>query len=149
MTVALATTLQSWVAANVPPTEKILCQRELRGEYFFVARAGDEDQLRLGSRVDLTGYKLETFSISLRWQLRDQNDQSIVPKIPVQRVRDELLQGGGKVFAESVQIQTINVGSPAKRLRARALVVKCPEHPCPKDSPRAKRYAVRVCDTAL
>jgi hypothetical protein len=147
--VALATTLEGWVAANVTPAERVLCQHESKGEYFFVARAGDDDKLKLGSRVDLSGYQLETFSISVSWRLQDESGRSLTPKIAPTRVRNELLRGGGKTFAESVELQSVNVGSPPKRLRARVAVVKCSVHPCSKDARDAARYVVRVCETSL
>lgn len=50
-----STTLKSWVEGNAAPAEPVICQREVNGEYFFVARAHDDDKLRLGSRIDLTG----------------------------------------------------------------------------------------------
>jgi len=36
--------------------KNVVCPREVNGEYFFVAHARDNDKVRLGSRVDLTGY---------------------------------------------------------------------------------------------
>ena len=144
-----APTLKEWVAANVAPAEKVLCQRNSQGEYFFVARAEGDDKLRLGSRVDLTGYKLETFSISVRWRLQDENGRTITPKVAAKPIRNELRQGGGKTYAEGVEIQTLNIGSPPKRLRARVVVVKCSVHPCSKEARDAARYTVRVCETSL
>ena len=148
-TAALALTLQSWVGANVPPDEKVLCQRAAKGEYFFVARAPGDDKLRLGSRVNVSGYAPESFSISVRWRLRDENERAIARSAAPLRVRDELLQGDGKAFAESVQIQTLNLGA-AKRLLAHIVITKCPVHPCAEGSGhKARRYAVPLCEKAL
>jgi hypothetical protein len=148
MQVNASTTLKGWIAANVEPAERVLCQRELNGEYFFVARAGDDDKLRLGSRVDMSGYALQTFSVSVSWRLRDENNVSITPKIVPTPIRDEFLRVGGKAYAESVQYQTVNVGRP-KRLRADVVIEKCPVWPCSKESSDAKRYTVEICGTAL
>ena len=144
-----APSLKEWVAANVARAEKVLCQRDSQGEYFFVARAGNDDKLRLGSRVDLSGYKLETFSISVSWRLQDESGRSIASKSAAQPIRNELRQGGGKTYAESVEIRSVNIGSPPQRLRARVVVVKCSAHPCSKEARDAARYTVRVCETSL
>ena len=140
--------LNEWVAANVPPAERVLCQRETNGEYFFVARAGDEDQLRLGSRVDLTGYAPDTLSVSVSWRLRDENDLSIVPRIRPTPVRDDFRRIDGKAHAESVQVQTVNAGRP-KRLRAGVAIEKCPVRPCSSADYGAQRYTVEVCEIPL
>ena len=148
MHVDASTTLESWIAANADPGERVICKRELNGEYFFVARAGDDDKLRLGSRVDLSAYRPETFSISVSWRLRDENDLSIVPRIIPTSIRDDYLRVGGKAYAESVQYQTVNIGRP-KRLRVDVVIEKCPVRPCAEGSLRAMRYTVEVCETAL
>lgn len=143
-------TPKDWAAANADPAEPVICQREVNGEYFFVARRPDDDKLKLGSRVDISAYPRGTFSLIVVWHLRDENGRSITPKIPPAPLGDELSRVGDKTYAESFQRQTVNVGSPPKRLRVDVFVEKCPVQPCsgaPGDG--ATRYTVHVCETAL
>jgi hypothetical protein len=141
--------LQAWVAANIDPAERVLCQREANGEYFFVARRRDDDKLKLGSRVDVSEYPRGSFSLIVAWPLRDENGLSITPRIPPTSVRDEYLRAGEKAYAESVLIQTVNAGRP-KRLRAEVFIEKCPAMPCSGASgDGAARYTVHICEAAL
>ena len=119
-----APTLKEWVAANSEASEKVLCQRESKGEYFFVARAEDSDRLRLGSRVDLSAYPPPAFSFSVAWMLRNQDDRSVTAKITPTVIRHDYL-------------------------RADVAIEKCPVHPCAEGSLRALRYTVPVCETPL
>ena len=141
--------LQAWVAANIDPAERVLCQREANGEYFFVARRPDDDKLKLGSRVDISEYPRGSFSLIVAWPLRDENGRSITPKIAPTSVREEVLRSGEKTYAEIVQIQTVNVGRP-RRLRAEVFIEKCPALPCSGASgDGATRYTVDICEAAL
>lgn len=142
-------TLERWVAANTDPAEPVLCQREVNGEYFFVARRPDDDKLKLGSRVDISGYPLWTFSLIVAWILQDENGRSITPKIPPTPLGDELLRVGQKTYAESLQRQTVNVGRP-KPLRVELFIEKCPVQPCSGTSgDGATRYTIQICEAAL
>jgi hypothetical protein len=142
-------TLQQWVAANTDAAERVLCQREANGEYFFVARRPDDDKLKLGSRVDISAVPRGSFSLIVAWPLRDENGLSITPKIRPTSAREEFLRLGEKTYAEIVQVQTVNVGRP-RRLRAEVFIEKCPVQPCSGAiGDGATRYTVDICETAL
>jgi hypothetical protein len=144
--VALSLTLEGWVAANAK--EKVICQREVAGEYFFVARAGDSDQVRLGSRIDLTGYR-ETLSTSVAWMFVGEAGRSLTAKVVPTSIRSELLFVDGKAYAESVSYQTLNVGA-SSAMRVQVAIEKCPVRPCSGQSgDGAARYIVEICETNL
>jgi hypothetical protein len=140
-----STTLWNWVAGNADPAEPVVCQREVNGEYFFVARARDNDKVRVGSRVDLTGYR-ETLSWSVSWRLRNENSKYITPKIVPSTIRQELVRAEEKIYFESVQHHTINVGA-SKRLRVAVAIEKCAIRPCSGQS--STKYTVTICETQL
>ena len=140
-----STTLWNWVAANADPSEPVVCQREVNGEYFFVARARDNDKVRLGSRVDLTGYR-ETASWSVSWRLRNEKGSFITPKIVPTTIREEVVRAEEKTYFESVEHHTINVGA-SERLRVAVAIEKCAIRPCSGQSSR--KYAVTICETPL
>jgi hypothetical protein len=143
---ALSLTLEGWVAENAK--EKVICQREANGEYFFVARDGDSDRLRLGSRIDLTGYR-ETLSTRVAWNFVDRAGRSLTAKVVPTTLRSEFLLVEGKAYAESVSYQTINVGA-SSAMRVHVSIEKCPVRPCSgKSGDGAARYRVEICETAL
>jgi hypothetical protein len=140
-------TLKDWVAANADSAEPVICQREVHGEYFFVARRPNDDKLKLGSRVDLTGYR-ETLSLSVAWKLRNEHGSFITAKIVPTEIKSELLRIEEKIYAENIEYQTISVGA-SKLLRVEVAVEKCPVWPCSQESSDAKRYELEICETAL
>jgi len=141
-------TLESWIAANADPAEAILCRKEANGEYFFIARAGDSDRLRLGSRVDLSAYRPPNFSISIAWRLRNEDDRSLATNIKPTVLKQDYLPVAGEAHAESVHYQTVNIGW-SKRLRVSVAIEKCAEHPCTEKSVSTMRYTVHICDAPL
>jgi hypothetical protein len=143
-----STTLKDWVEANTDVAEKLMCQRESNGEYFFVARAGESDKLRLGSRLDLSAYRPPHFSFSVAWMLRNEHDRSITAKIAPTVLKQEYLRAADNAHAESVEYQTINIGW-SKRLLVDVVIEKCPSHPCADGNLNATRYTVNVCETPL
>jgi len=146
--VALSMTLEGWVAANAAPSEPVICQREVDGDYFFVARRADDDKLRLGSRVDLTGFRPETLSFGVSWRLSNENDTYITAKIQPTVIKEEYHRADGKAYAENIEYQTINLGR-SKALRVQVAVDKCPAHPCAEGSTLARRYMIDICEIAL
>ena len=143
-----AATLESWIAANADPSESVICRKEANGEFFFVARAAENDKLRLGSRVDLSAYRPPHFSFSVAWMLRNEDGRSITAKISPTVIRQEYLRAADEAHAESVEYQTINIGW-SKVLRVAVAIEKCPSHPCAEGSLRALRYTVNICDAPL
>jgi hypothetical protein len=140
--------LESWIAANAGSGEQVICRKESKGEYFFVARAGDSDKLRLASRVDLSAYRPPHLSFSVAWILRNEQGRSITAKITPTVIKQQYLRQADQGFAENVKYQTINIGW-SKQLRVAVRIEKCPSHSCAEGSLRAMRYTVDICEAPL
>jgi hypothetical protein len=81
-------------------------------------------------------------------RLRNENSKYITPKIVPTTIREEVVRVGEKIYFESVQHHTINVGA-SRRLRVGVSIEKCPVRPCSKESRDARRYVLEICETRL
>jgi hypothetical protein len=141
-------TLDQWVAANASPAEKTLCTREERGEFFFVALSS-QDRVRVGSRVDMTGYK-ETHEFGVAWIIGNERAASIVAKVEPTTIRERYVKEGSRIYADNVYYQTLKP-TESKLFRVDAQVHKCAvwspgSNTCASGR---KAYTVKVCDTKL
>ena len=140
--------LDSWVTANASPTEKTVCTREEHGELFFVATAGP-DKVRLGSRLDMTGYH-HTHEFSVGWILRNERGSSIVAKVRPETIKERYVKEEARVYAESVEYQTLSAPD-SKRLRVEVKIGKCavwsPDSQTCKSGQKA--YTVSICEVEL
>src|SRR5437879_1986717 len=93
--------LSDWVASNTSPAEKTACVREASGEYFFIAMAG-RDKVRLGSRVDLSGYK-DTHEFSVAWLIGNERAASIVAKVRPESLKERYVKDGPRIYAENIE----------------------------------------------
>lgn len=139
--------LDAWVAANTARDEQLVCKRDVNGEYFFVARAGS-DRFRLGSRLDMTDYR-DTHSYAIGWMLTNEHGDFVVAKVTPTRLRSEYVTSEDKTYAESVEYQSIRLGS--RELRVGVDIEKCPARHCDSTGGQAmaKKYVVEVCATSL
>jgi hypothetical protein len=135
---------EDWVKQNLVNHERVLCQRNVSGEYFFVAKAGDK--VKVGSRLDMTGYPAaHVFTIA--WAFQNEQDGSVVAKVPPKTVKQSYTKNDGKVFAENVEYQTLAIGE-AKTVRVVVHISKCMGPDCDKQvaaSKRDKEYRVELC----
>ena len=141
-------TLDEWVAANADPAEKVLCTREEHGEFFFIALAPD-DRVRLGSRIDLSGYT-SAYEFSIAWRIGNEDSDYIVAKIRPTSIVQRSVKSGSRVFADDVEYQTL------KTADSKALRVSVAIHKCRVWSPSTKTcdsgltdYTVKVCEASL
>ena len=147
---AIATpTLNEWVTQNTVNGESTLCAREVDGESFVVAKAG-ENRLRLGTRLDMSGYPLSQ-GFSIAWVMTDENGASLSSKkVRPTSIKQKYVRDAGKIYADMVEYQTLSRSNP-KELKLEVTIEKCavsnPEtHSC---GSAGKSYTVKVCDVKL
>ena len=133
-----------WVQQNLVNGEKVLCQRDVSGEYFFLAYA--EGKVKVGSRLDMTGYPYaHVFSVA--WSFRNENDASVVAKVPPVAYKERYIKSDSKVFAENVEYQTLEIAK-AKTLHVAVHIRKCAGAACDKQLAANKNeteYEVDLC----
>ena len=143
-----AYTIDDWVAQNLNKGEELLCKRDMNGEYFFLAKAGDK--LKLGSRLDMTEYT-QTHVFIITWVLRDEKDESPVTSVRPVPIKDKYVRSQEGVFAENVEYRTLRLPRP-ESISATIEVKKCPISQCDRDQVRSKeekQYAIKVCEVPL
>jgi hypothetical protein len=135
---------EDWVKQNLVNHERVLCQRNVSGEYFFLAKAGDE--VKVGSRLDMTGYPAaHVFTIA--WTFQNEQHGSVGAKVPPKTVKQSYTKSDSKVFAENVEYQTLAIGQ-AKTVRVVVHIGKCVGPDCDKQVAAIKRdkeYKVELC----
>jgi hypothetical protein len=140
----LAAGAEDWANQNLVNRERLLCQREASGEYFFLAKAGD--RVKVGTRLDMTGYS-GTHVFNVAWTFQNEKDASLVAKIPPEAIKESYAQSGGNAFAENLEYQTLTVGQ-SKTVRVAVHVRKCVGTDCDKQAGASKRdreYKVDLC----
>lgn len=140
----LAAGADDWAKQNLVNGERLLCQREASGEYFFLAEAGDK--VKVGSRLDMTGYS-DTHVFTVAWTFQNEKDASLVAKNPPKAIKESYKQSGGKVSAENVEYQTLAIGQ-SKTVRVAVEIRKCAGPECDKqvaESKRNREYKVELC----
>ena len=135
--------LEYWVAANSAAEEPLVCKREVNGEYFFVARAGD-GKLRLGSHLDMSAYR-ETHSFTIGWRLMNGRGEYVTAKVRPTVLRNDYVQAGDKAYADDVQYQSFRTGTD--ELIVELEVEKCPYRNCDSQDGQAvaKKYRLHIC----
>lgn len=140
----LANGAGDWVKENMVNSERVLCQREVGGEYFFVALAGDD--VKVGSRLDMTGYSA-AHVFTMAWIFQNEKDDSIVARVPPKAVKQSYTRFAEKIFAENVEYQTLAIGQ-SKTVRVTVEVRKCAGPECDKqagDGKKDRKYRVEMC----
>src|SRR5712664_1254297 len=119
---------EDWVKQNLVNHERLLCQRNVSGEYFFLAYAGDK--VKVGSRLDMTGYPA-THVFTVAWTFQNEQDASVVAKVPPKAIKQSYTKSDSKVFAENVEYQALAIGQ-AKTVRVVVHISKCMGPDCDK-----------------
>jgi hypothetical protein len=135
---------EDWVKQNLVNHERLLCQRNMSGEHFFLASAGDN--VKVGSRLDMTGYSA-AHSFTIAWTFQNERDASVVAKISPKTVKQSYTKSDSKVFAENIEYQTLVIG-PAQTVRVVVHISKCERADCDKQlnaSKGDKEYKVELC----
>lgn len=145
---AAANTMDDWVTQHIDRGEKVLCKRDVGGEYFFLTQIGD--RVRLGSRLDMTGYN-EKHEFIAAWMFHDENNRSLAAKIPPTPIVERYVRSGNKIFAENIEYQTLD-RRDSRTVAVAVRIKKCPTSECSllvtKNS-EEKQYTIQVCDVPL
>jgi hypothetical protein len=143
-----APNLDQWVAANTSPTEKTVCTRQLGSELFFVAMAPN-DKVRLGNRLDMTGYT-ETHAYTVAWMITNEKGGSVVAKVPPVTIGQQYVKEGSRVYADNVEYQTL-IAAGTKLVHLEVRIQKCAVWSPGSQSCQSgeKAYAVKLCEVSL
>jgi hypothetical protein len=145
----LASTIDEWVSQNIKRSEKVLCKREFLNEYFFLAAAGRE-VVKLGSRLDMTGYK-ETHTFLAAWIFQNEENQSLSTKVPPTLVTNKYVGSGTMTFAENIEYQTLR-RSRSGKMHVTLKIKKCPTSECElyeKRSEGEQEYIIDLCEISI
>ncbi len=145
---AAANALDDWVTQHIGESEKVLCKRDVGGEYFFLTQVGD--RVRLGSRLDMTGYT-ERHEFIAAWTFQNENKKSLSTKVHPIPITEKYVRSGDKMFAENVEYQTLDLKD--SRIVAVAIKIKkCPTSECSLQVTRnkeEKQYTIQLCEVPL
>lgn len=140
-------TVDRWAKENSAASSKILCSMEVNNEYFFVARSGDD--VRLGSRIDMTGYP-RTHSFIIAWQFLDERGRSLSTKRPPTAIKSGYVENESKIYAENVDEQTLQPDD-SRSMEVSVKIKKCRSSTCSGEASGEGDvgYAVKVCSVSL
>ena len=140
--------LGAWVTANTSQTEKTVCAHEERGEFFLIAIAGPS-KVRLGSRVDMSGYG-RTQEFGVAWVIGNETAEQIVAKVQPEPIKGRYFKDGPRVYADNLEYQFLNTPD-SKLLRVTVHVHKCAVWSDESNTCKSGRkvYSVKVCDVKL
>jgi hypothetical protein len=145
---AVAAALDDWVSQHIGEGEKLLCKREMGGEYFFLTQVGD--RVRVGSRLDMTGYT-ERHEFIAAWVFQNENKRSLAVKVQPIPIREKYVRSGDRIFAENVEYQTLNL-KDSKAMAVAIRIKKCPTSECSLQVTRSKeekQYTIHLCEVPL
>jgi hypothetical protein len=145
---AASNTINDWVTQHIGEREKVLCKRDVGGEYFFLSLAGDK--VRLGSRLDMTGYTNRHEFIAA-WLFLNEDKRSLATKVRPIPITEQYVRSGGKIFAENVEYQTLDLRE-SKVLTVAIKIKKCPTSECSllvTKNKQEKQYTIQLCEVPL
>lgn len=142
--VAVGGSLDDWVGQDVRGSENVVCKKDVRGEYFFVARAGSK--VKVGSRLDVTGDS-EPRSTAVAWMFQNSEGKSLSSEVRPTSVRSKYVRDGDKIFAENVEYQTLK-GKVRATVRVGVVVRKCATQQCTiqHETIQEPKYTIRLCE---
>jgi hypothetical protein len=141
-----AAKMDEWTKENTSGGAGVLCSIEANGEYFFVARSGND--VRLGSRIEMTGYPRMQFSIG--WRFENEKGRSLSTKKQPASIKSKYVQDQSKVYAENVDQQTLQL-EDSRSMEVSVSVKKCHSSTCVRETAGEGdvSYAVKVCSVPL
>lgn len=144
LTVSCATSASNgaWTSRYVSSDEKVMCQKELANEEFFVART--KDKVKLGYRLDMAAFR-STNAVLAGWAIVDAKGSNLVAQIPPESLVDQLSRGDKGLVVESVQLQTLKDAPDS--FSVRLSIKKCPREECDWAAKREGEveYTVAIC----
>lgn len=145
---AMATPMDDWVTQHIGKGEKLLCKRNVDGEYFFLTQVGDK--VRLGSRLDMTGYT-EKHEFIAAWVFLNENKKSLATKVDPIPITEKYVRSGDRIFAENVEYQTLNLAD-SRTVAVTIKIKKCPTSECSllvTKNRGEKQYTIQLCEVPL
>ena len=141
---AVGATLDHWVEQNVQGDEKVVCKRDVRGEFFFVALAGSK--VKVGNRLDATGDS-EPRSTAVAWMFQSSEGESLSSEVRPISVSSKYVRDGAKIFIENVEYQTLK-GKRPTAVRAGVVVRKCAAQRCTvqQETLQEPKQTLRLCE---
>lgn len=142
--------IDQWIATHVTKDDKLLCQRDAEGEYYFLAMGAAADKVKVGARIDVTGKKIPLTTI-VAWHFKNEKGEHVTVKTPPNTVTGGYVKDNGRMFSEDIEYQTLNLLGSAK-LRASVEIKKCPTaDDCErqKKSKDEKHYTIKLCEVPL
>jgi len=117
-------------------------------ELFFVAMAAD-DKVRLGNRLDMTGYT-EAHGYTVAWMITNEKGGSVIAKVPPVPIEERYVKEGSRVYADNVEYQTLNTAG-TKLMRVEVRIGKCAVWSSGSQSCQSeqKAYTVKLCEIRL
>lgn len=108
VTVALAAKndgLDEWVQGHLVDGEDLVCEREVNGDYFFVAR--HEERIKSGYRIDVTSSSGAPKTFIISWRFQDEKGNHIGLGAEPEVVTNGYVRSGGRVYAEEVAYRNV------------------------------------------
>lgn len=142
--------LNQWTLKHITKDEKLLCQREVNGEYFSLAKEATGDRVKIGARIDVTGAKVPMTSMVI-WHFQNEKDEHLATNTPPSSVKSEYMKDRGKMYSEGVEYQTLYLQG-SKKLHVTIDIKKCPTADCDRQQTKSKdekRYTIKLCEIPL
>lgn len=96
-----------WKAENVSDGGRVLCSKEVDGDYFFVERVGDS--IKTGSLIDVTGAGGDPKSFIVSWGFRDSKGQYLETSTPPKDLKKSYIKIDRNMYAENVSYHHLHL----------------------------------------
>jgi hypothetical protein len=141
--------LNRWIVQHVNKDEKLLCQREVNGEYFFLAKEAAGDRVKIGARIDVTAAKAPLTSVVV-WHFQNEKDQHLSTKTPPSPVTGGYVKDSGKIYSDGVEYQTLFLKN-SEKMHVTIDIKKCLTADCDRQTKGKddKEYSIKLCEVPL
>lgn len=97
--------LREWVQGHLVDGDDLVCEREVDGDYFFVARR--EDRIKSGYRIDVTSSNGEPKTFIVSWRFQDEKRNYIGLGAEPEIVTNGYVRSGERMYAEEVAYRNV------------------------------------------
>lgn len=138
-----------WMFKHVSKDEQILCQREVGGDYFFVAKSGA--LIKVGSLLNVTGETSTPKSYVISWMFRNEVGESLERSVPPKVLSRGFVRIYGELYAEQTAHRTLFLENADKlsvsiELKKYEQITDIPENKSLSDMGMEEFH---LCDVAL
>lgn len=141
--------LEEWVAKYITADEKLICKRDVDGEYFFVSQIGLK--VKVGSRIDVTGLDRVPKTLIVGWMFLNEKDGYLATNTLPTTVKEGYEKDGNRRYAEHIEYQTLNLQGSTK-IHVVIDIKKCPTENCSREKTANKeeeQYQIQLCEIPL